>query len=313
MHFLCMCCCLISRKHNSDCFLKPKPHLPFCTLAGLLSAVAAGCTAMEHILQQQQQQCAALPDVVLQLAVAHIKLWQQIIDFTIWSSSDARQSILTNSRDLLLTVQPAARLSAAVLVAVPRGCIAWQGALAAGVFVIEALSKEVQNIGGDPAGIPLPSSHAAAAAAESGSSEAPQQQQRQQHWEQVLFEPAVLHLLLASKASIVRHLWHLSNNTGAGSNQAAAAAVQPYHEDLLSAMGVPPAGRQQRGVWDIADRAGHTESSGKHIDGNAVSVAQVAAGAAAAGAEVWQRQQQCPRYLHPHQPGAAAAAAAADT
>jgi hypothetical protein len=117
--------------------------------------------------------------------------------------------------------------------------------------VIEALSKEVQNIGGDPAGIPLPSSHAAAAA-ESGSSEAPQQQQRQQHWEQVLFEPAVLHLLLASKASIVRHLWHLSNNTGAGSNQAAAAAVQPYHEDLLSAMGVPPAGRQQRGVWDTS-------------------------------------------------------------
>jgi hypothetical protein len=138
---------------------------------------------MERLLQQQQQQqqCVALPDV-LQLAIAHIKLWQQIIDFTIWSSS-GRQTILSGSTDLLLAVQPAARLAAAVLVAVPRGCVAWQGALAVGDVVIQALSKEMQDIDSDPARIPVPGSTAAAAAAaaaaaESGSSKAPQQQQQ---------------------------------------------------------------------------------------------------------------------------------------
>jgi hypothetical protein len=66
----------------------------------------------------------------------------------------------------------------------------------------------------------------------------------------VLFDPAVLQLLLASQATIVGLLWHASNNAGAGSSQAAAAAaVHPYHEELLTAMGVPAAQRQQRGVW----------------------------------------------------------------
>jgi hypothetical protein len=215
------------------------PDLSICTVAGLLSAVAAGCTAMERLLQQQQQ-CVALPDVVLQLALAHIRLWQQITEFTMSCNRELPQSILTGGKDLLLTVQPAARLAAAVLGAVPRGCAAWQVALLAGEYVVEALAKDIKGIGCDPARIPLPSGNAAAAAAESGSSTAPQQQ----HWEQVLLDPAVLQLLLAFQASIVRHLWHLSSNADAGSIQAAAAAaaaaaaVQPYHEELLTAMGV---------------------------------------------------------------------------
>jgi hypothetical protein len=116
---------------------------------------------MERLLQQQQQQQqqqrVALPNVVLQLAVAHIKLWQQIIDVTNISNSELRQTFLSSSKDLLLTVQPAARLSAAVLVAVPRGCVGWLVALATGDLVLDALSKEVKNIGSDPASIALPS------------------------------------------------------------------------------------------------------------------------------------------------------------
>jgi hypothetical protein len=200
--------------------------------------------------QQQQQQYVALPDYVLQLAVVYLKLWQQIIESTNITNSRLRQSILSGSNDLLLTVQPVARLAAAVLLAVPRDSAAWLGALAAGDLVIDALAKEVSEIGSDPARIPLPIGAAAgsAAAAESGSSDAPQQQQ-QQHWEQVLFDPAVLQVLLAVQAANVRHLWHLSNNAGAGSNQ--AAAVHLCHEELLTAMGVPAAGEQQQHcVWD---------------------------------------------------------------
>jgi hypothetical protein len=66
----------------------------------------------------------------------------------------------------------------------------------------------------------------------------------------VLFDPAVLQLLLASQATVVRHLWRRLNNADAGSSQA-AAAVQPYHKELLTAMGVPAADQQQRDMWDI--------------------------------------------------------------
>jgi hypothetical protein len=202
--------------------------------------------------QQQQQQCVALPDFILQLAMVYINLWQQIIEATIISNSGLCQTILTGSKDLLLTVQPAARLAAAVLVAVPRGSVAWQGAVTAGDFVLNALAKEVRDIVGDPARIPLRNSNAAAA--ESGNREVThhqQQQQQQQHWEQVQFDPAVLQLLLASQATLVQHLWHLSNDADAGSNQAAAAAaaVHPDHEELLTAMGVPAVSPQQQGVW----------------------------------------------------------------
>jgi hypothetical protein len=106
---------------------------------------------MERVLlqQQQQQQCVALPDVVLQLAVALIRLWQQTIEFTNRCNSELRQTILSGGKDLLLSVQPAARLAAAVVVAVPRGCVAWQVAIAACDCILEALAKEVKHIAGE--------------------------------------------------------------------------------------------------------------------------------------------------------------------
>jgi hypothetical protein len=219
---------------------------------------------MEHRLQQQQQQ-AAMQEVVTALANSVLRLWVNLAAQIEAGSSSSTASFLTGSKDSLQAVLPVISLTAVVHRAVAEAGNPWANSLCVTEFLVNALQLEIAANGRLEASS---STHthtrqAAAAAAAPGSSTAAGQQL--QHWQQLLHSPKLLWLLLLSQALYAQHLQeaarsnHQSSSSSSSRGQAPAAAAAPaHHEQVFAALGVSASSAQGRGVhspYSVAGKA----------------------------------------------------------